>query len=137
METWPWHALFGGMMLGASATILLLFNGRVAGISGILSGILKPQQGDVSWRLLFVIGMVAAGLCAPLMGFSLPQALPVSSLGLLAVAGLLVGIGTKLANGCTSGHGICGMGRFSKRSLVATMVFMATAIATVFLRFHL
>lgn len=136
MESWPWQALLGGMMLGGSAVLLLLFNGRVAGISGIVAGILKPQPGEFSWRLLFLMGMVCAGLIAPLLGFALPQSLPVSSLSLLAVAGLLVGMGTKLANGCTSGHGICGMGRFSKRSLVATLVFMATAFATVFVRVH-
>ncbi|WP_410000077.1 YeeE/YedE family protein [Photobacterium sp. TY1-4] len=136
METWPWPALFGGMMLGASATLLLLFNGRVAGISGIVAGILNPKPGEFSWRLLFLVGMVFAGVIAPGLGFRLPPSLPVSSLGMLAVAGVLVGMGTKLANGCTSGHGICGMGRFSKRSVVATLVFMATAFTTVYVRVH-
>lgn len=132
----PWDALAGGMLLGLSAVLLLVVNGRVAGISGILAGLLKPAKGEFSWRLLFVIGMVAAGLAAPLLGFALPASLPVTSSLWLVVAGLLVGMGTKLANGCTSGHGICGMGRLSKRSIVATCVFMATAIVTVFIRLH-
>ena len=133
----PWDALLGGMLLGISASVLLLFNGRIAGISGIVSGVLKPSEGEFSWRLLFVVGMVTSGLLAPLLGFALPETLPVSSFFWVAVAGLLVGIGTKVGNGCTSGHGICGMGRLSKRSIVATCVFMAVAIATVFVRLHL
>lgn len=133
----PWAALGGGMLLGLSAALLLVANGRIAGISGIVAGLLKPQKGEFSWRLLFVLGMVAGGVLAPLLGVDFPQySSELTSLSLVA-AGLLVGLGTKLANGCTSGHGICGMGRLSKRSIVATCVFMAVAIATVFIRFHL
>ncbi|MBY5944047.1 YeeE/YedE family protein [Photobacterium rosenbergii] len=132
----PWDALTGGILLGISASGLLLLNGRIAGISGIVSGLLTPKQGEVSWRLLFVIGMLASGLLAPAVGFTLPETLPVSSFFWVGLAGLLVGIGTKVGNGCTSGHGICGMGRLSKRSIVATCIFMAVAIATVFVRLH-
>ncbi|MBC7002234.1 YeeE/YedE family protein [Photobacterium sp. BZF1] len=132
----PWDALVGGILLGISASGLLLLNGRIAGISGIVSGLLTPKQGEVSWRLLFVIGMLASGLLAPAVGFTLPETLPVSSFFWVGLAGLLVGIGTKVGNGCTSGHGICGMGRLSKRSIVATCIFMAVAIATVFVRLH-
>ena len=132
----PWDALAGGVLLGISASGLLLLNGRIAGISGIVSGLLTPKQGEVSWRLLFVIGMMASGLLAPVVGFTLPETLPVSSFFWVGLAGLLVGVGTKIGNGCTSGHGICGMGRLSKRSIVATCIFMAVAIATVFVRLH-
>ncbi|MGF1714506.1 YeeE/YedE family protein [Photobacterium chitinilyticum] len=133
----PWDALFGGGLLGLSASLLLLLNGRIAGISGIVSGLLKPENGEVLWRVLFVIGMVFSALLAPKLGFELPQSLPVSSFFWVGIAGLLVGIGTKIGNGCTSGHGICGMGRLSGRSIVATCVFMAVAVATVFVRLHL
>lgn len=132
----PWDALIGGMLLGLSASLLLVVNGRVAGISGVLAGLLKPMKGEFSWRLLFVMGMVAASLIAPVLGFELPASLPMNTSVWLVVAGLLVGLGTKLANGCTSGHGICGMGRLSKRSIIATCVFMASAIITVFIRLH-
>ncbi|OLQ77694.1 hypothetical protein BIT28_04945 [Photobacterium proteolyticum] len=132
----PWSALAGGMLLGLSATLLLIVNGRVAGISGIVAGLLKPIKGGFSWRLLFVVGMISAGFVAPMLGFVLPESLPVTSSAWLIVAGLLVGMGTKLANGCTSGHGICGMSRLSKRSIVATCIFMVTAVITVFIRFH-
>ncbi|EJG2018524.1 YeeE/YedE family protein [Vibrio parahaemolyticus] len=133
----PWESLFGGILLGISATILLLVNGKIAGISGIMNGIMSPKKGDYSWRLLFAVGMIAGGLISVLM---LGVAVPITanlSLGMVIAAGLLVGIGTRLGNGCTSGHGICGMGRLSKRSIVATCVFMAVAGLTVFVRLHL
>lgn len=133
----PWDALRGGMLLGLAAALLLIMNGRIAGISGIVSGLLKPVKGEVSWRFLFVLGMVISGALAPLIGFNVPESLPVTSVFWVALAGLLVGVGTKLGNGCTSGHGICGMGRLSKRSIVATCVFMAVAFVTVFVRLHL
>ncbi|WP_299020189.1 YeeE/YedE family protein [uncultured Photobacterium sp.] len=136
MDQIPMDALLGGMLLGVSAVLLLMVNGRVAGISGIVAGLLKPQKGEFSWRLLFVLGMILAGLSAPFLGFELPETLPVTSTLLLIIAGLLVGLGTRLGNGCTSGHGICGVGRLSKRSIVATCIFMATAAITVFVRLH-
>ncbi|MCE9846063.1 YeeE/YedE family protein [Vibrio alginolyticus] len=133
----PWESLFGGILLGISATILLLVNGKIAGISGIMNGIMSPKKGDYSWRLLFAIGMIAGGLISVLMlGVAVPSTANLS-LGMVIAAGLLVGIGTRLGNGCTSGHGICGMGRLSKRSIVATCVFMAVAGLTVFVRLHL
>ncbi|EHE7896115.1 YeeE/YedE family protein [Vibrio parahaemolyticus] len=133
----PWESLFGGILLGISATILLLVNGKIAGISGIMNGIMSPKKGDYSWRLLFAVGMIAGGLISVLMlGVAVPSTANLS-LGMVIVAGLLVGIGTRLGNGCTSGHGICGMGRLSKRSIVATCVFMAVAGLAVFVRLHL
>ncbi|MBE4241443.1 YeeE/YedE family protein [Vibrio parahaemolyticus] len=133
----PWESLFGGILLGISATILLLVNGKIAGISGIMNGIMSPKKGDYSWRLLFAVGMIAGGLISVLMlGVAVPSTAN-RSLGMVIAAGLLVGIGTRLGNGCTSGHGICGMGRLSKRSIVATCVFMAVAGLTVFVRLHL
>ncbi|HGS5087206.1 TPA: YeeE/YedE family protein [Vibrio parahaemolyticus] len=133
----PWESLFGGILLGISATILLLVNGKIAGISGIMNGIMSPKKGDYSWRLLFAVGMIAGGLISILMlGVAVPSTANLS-LGMVIATGLLVGIGTRLGNGCTSGHGICGMGRLSKRSIVATCVFMAVAGLTVFVRLHL
>lgn len=133
----PWESLFGGILLGISATILLLVNGKIAGISGIMNGIMSPKKGDYSWRLLFAVGMIAGGLISVLMlGVAVPSTANLS-LGMVIAAGLLVGIGTRLGNGCTSGHGICGMGRLSKRSIVAICVFMAVAGLTVFVRLHL
>lgn len=129
----PWSALAGGALLGLSAVILLLFRGRIAGISGILSGLFTPHKGDTSWRVLFLVGMMLGALLLLPLGISIPD-MPSGSIWLYVAAGLLVGIGTKLGNGCTSGHGICGMGRFSKRSIVATLVFMAVAIFVVLLR---
>ncbi len=125
----PWTALFGGILIGAAALLLLLVGGKIAGISGIVAGI--GGQPDKGWRIAFVAGLVLVPfvlfgsdwVTAPsLERFSAPR---------LILAGLLVGIGARLGNGCTSGHGICGMGRLSKRSLVATLVFMAAGISTV------
>lgn len=131
----PWTSLLGGMMLGLSATILLLFNGKVAGISGIVSKIYKGRSGDTSWRVLFVIGMVVGGV-ATAKWFGLGPVSMVVSTPLVLISGLLVGIGTKLGNGCTSGHGICGMGRLSVRSVMATVTFMAVAMITTFVMTH-
>jgi len=129
----PWTSLAGGALLGLSASLLMLFSGKIAGISGIIAGLLTPKKSEFSWRLAFLIGMLLSILFIAPLGFSLPE---VSNEDLLtvAIAGLLVGFGTRLSNGCTSGHGIIGMGRFSKRSIIATMVFMLAAIATVFIR---
>ncbi|ELP4888143.1 YeeE/YedE family protein [Vibrio cholerae] len=133
----PWDSLIGGMLLGISATLMLLMNGKIAGISGILTGLLTPKSRDFAWRLLFVVGMVSGGVMGVrLFAHHVPTDFGVSGI-VLATAGLLVGVGTRLANGCTSGHGICGIGRFSKRSIVATCVFMVVAAITVFVRLHL
>ncbi|ROV58450.1 MULTISPECIES: YeeE/YedE family protein [Vibrio] len=132
----PWNALIGGMLLGCSATLLLLFNGKVAGISGIVNGLFARVRGDVAWRLVFVIGMVFGGGSAiRLFSINVPDTQNISLVA-FAVAGLLVGVGTRLGNGCTSGHGICGIGRLSKRSIVATVTFMLVAGITVFIRLH-
>lgn len=133
--TWM-TALAGGVLIGLSATLLLWLNGRVAGVSGILNGVLFPKVGDVAWRAMFLAGLVAAaGLYMALVpGAPLPRG-DFTRAGLI-VAGLLVGFGTRMGNGCTSGHGVCGIGRLSMRSLVAVITFMATAIATTFLVRH-
>ena len=135
MTTWM-IALAGGVLIGLSATLLLWLNGRVAGVSGILNGVVFPHPGDISWRAAFLIGLVAAaGLyMAFVPGAPLPRT-DFSRLGLVA-AGLLVGFGTRMGNGCTSGHGVCGLGRLSLRSLVAVATFMATAIATTYIVRH-
>lgn len=127
--------LVGGILLGCSAILLLLFNGRIAGISGILGGILSAPKNDKTWRVLFIAGMIQGGALAAPFG-DMPDALG-SSPFILATAGLLVGMGTRLGNGCTSGHGICGIGRLSSRSIIATLIFMAVAGLTVFIRLHL
>ncbi|WP_107852804.1 YeeE/YedE family protein [Oceanimonas marisflavi] len=125
----PWTALAGGLLIGSAALLLFVVGGRIAGISGIVAGI--GSQPDKSWRMAFVAGLVAV----PLVLFGLDVANAASlqhySPWRLLVAGLLVGIGTRLSNGCTSGHGICGLGRLSPRSVVATLIFMAAGIATV------
>nr|WP_228006077.1 MULTISPECIES: YeeE/YedE family protein [Vibrio] len=141
----PWDAFFGGMLLGVSAIVLMLGIGRVAGISGIVSRLLptgtsnkERKDADTAntekhWRIAFVVGMVASGWLLIPTGYQLPQ-LEEMNLALVIIAGLLVGFGTKTANGCTSGHGIVGMARLSKRSIVATCVFMGVAIVTVFIK---
>ncbi|WP_062118316.1 YeeE/YedE family protein [Aureimonas sp. AU40] len=132
----PLPALSGGLLIGLSAALLLLANGRVAGISGILDGVLKPAGSEFEWRAAFLVGLVTA---APLLMFAGVARPPVSidvTLPVVALAGLLVGFGTRLGSGCTSGHGVCGVARGSRRSLVATLTFMASAMATVFLVRH-
>ncbi len=133
--SFPWASLLGGMLLGVSATLLLLFNGKIAGISGIVGRIYKGRKGDTSWRILFVLGMILGGVVSAKALNIAPTDMLVST-PLVLVAGLLVGIGTKFGNGCTSGHGICGMGRLSKRSIAATMTFMAVAMATTTIMLH-
>ena len=130
------QALSGGALIGASAILLLWLNGRVAGISGIAGGVLFPQRDDLAWRIAFLLGLIAAGGAVVAWWPAAPQPRIGASPGLLIVAGLLVGFGTRMGNGCTSGHGVCGLGRFSLRSLVAVLVFMATAMATVFVMRH-
>ena len=126
------RALAGGALIGTSASVLLAFNGRVAGISGIVGGLLVPTPGDVSWRALFVAGLLAGGLVAATLAPGAFTGSP-APLAIVALAGLLVGFGTRVGNGCTSGHGVCGITRSSPRSLAATMVFIATGALTVLL----
>ena len=135
----PYSALIGGALIGLSASILLLFKGRIAGVSGIAGGVILPEKGDIPWRFLFLVGLVFGGFLFQLLGISpsVEHIQPVTGkLGLIA-AGLLVGIGSALGTGCTSGHGICGLARRSPRSLVATLIFMLTAMITVFFVRHL
>ncbi len=124
------RALAGGALIGLSASLMLAFNGRVTGISGIVGGLVHPTPGDMAWRAVFVAGLLAGGVVAAL---AMPGALggagvPVAT---AALAGLLVGVGTRLGNGCTSGHGVCGISRLSPRSLAATLTFIGTGALTV------
>ncbi|MCR6668281.1 MAG: YeeE/YedE family protein [Methyloversatilis sp.] len=132
----PWSSLAGGVLIGLSAALLILGSGRVAGISGIVGGLLKRGGPDTTWRLAFLGGLLSAPLLWRLFA-ALPEAQPVAGGGLLVVAGLLVGIGTRYGSGCTSGHGVCGLSRLSPRSLVATLAFMGAGFATVYVVRHL
>ncbi len=131
----PLSALAGGVLIGGSAGLTALVLGRVAGISGILAGLIPPRQGDAGWRLAFLLGIFAAPLLVGLVRSPDVQILPLTA-PLAGLAGLLVGFGARLGGGCTSGHGVCGLSRLSLRSLVATAVFMASAMATVFFVRH-
>lgn len=133
----PISAFIGGLVLGGSALMLYLFRGDVAGINGMVTGILKPVKGEVSWRVLFVIGLVIGGLIYRSYGGTLSQLEPAVEGYWVVLAGLLVGLGATLGSGCTSGHGICGISRWSVRSIIATCTFMATAMLTVFVIRHL
>jgi uncharacterized membrane protein YedE/YeeE len=132
----PGMAALGGLMIGVASVLFALSTGRIAGISGIVGGVLRPRAGDVAWRLAFVVGLLAAGLAWRALDRFPPVAVDIST-GTLVAAGLLVGIGTRLGSGCTSGHGVCGLSRLSPRSLAATLAFMATGFATVFVIRHL
>lgn len=128
----PISALAGGALIGVAASLLLIAAGRIAGISGITGGLLFPTRGDRRWRVLFVIGLLGAGVIA---AFVAPESIGTSprSIAVLAAAGLLVGAGTRLGNGCTSGHGVCGISRLAPRSIAATLVFMLTGMLSVLL----
>ena len=132
----PGTSAAGGALIGLAAAIFILVNGRIAGISGILGGLLRPMAGDISWRITFVLGLVMAPVLYSLFA-ELPAIRIDSGFPALVIAGLLVGIGTRYSSGCTSGHGICGISRLSPRSLVATTSFMAAGFATVFVLRHL
>ncbi len=128
-------ALAGGLLIGLAATLFLFLNGRIAGISGILGGLLAPARGDIGWRLAFLGGLVAAPLVYGLF-HALPAAEVDAGTPALLAAGLLVGLGTRYGSGCTSGHGVCGLSRLSPRSLVATLAFMLAGFAMVFVVRH-
>jgi uncharacterized membrane protein YedE/YeeE len=132
----PWSALAGGIVIGVAAALLLLLNGRIAGISGILGGLLRPVAGETAWRFAFIGGLIFSPAMYALVE-RLPAATIEASYPVLVLAGLLVGAGTRYASGCTSGHGVCGLSRFSPRSLAATTVFMVAGFATVFVVRHL
>jgi uncharacterized protein len=131
----PWSAAIGGVVIGLAVALFVLVNGRIAGISGIVGGMLRPVRGDLAWRLAFIAGLVAAPL-AYATAAALPSATIEAGYPVLIAAGLLVGIGTRLGSGCTSGHGVCGLSRLSPRSLVATLSFMAAGFVTVFVLRH-
>lgn len=132
----PGAALAGGVLIGLAAAMFALLNGQIAGISGILGGLLRPLKGDVAWRAAFVLGLVVAPLVYGLWA-TLPETRIDAGYGALIVAGLLVGIGTRYGSGCTSGHGVCGLARLSPRSMAATGAFMVAGFATVFVIRHL
>lgn len=132
----PWVSLAGGLLIGLAAVMLLLFNGRIAGISGIVGGLFNPAHGDIAWRIAFATGLVISpllfALAAPLPDVEVEASYPV-----LLIAGLLVGVGTRYGSGCTSGHGVCGLSRRSLRSMVATIAFMFAGFVTVYIVRHL
>lgn len=132
----PWTALGGGLLIGLATAMFVLFNGRIAGISGILGGLLRPAPGERGWRIAFLLGLVVAPLVYTLAA-PLPAMRIDAGTGTLIAAGLLVGIGTRYGAGCTSGHGVCGLARGSVRSLAATLAFMGAGFATVFIVRHL
>jgi uncharacterized membrane protein YedE/YeeE len=135
----PWMSLGGGILLGIASAVFILINGRILGISGILGGLLAPKTGDIGWRVAFVLGMLAAPVTLSLLTPDDFLSAPRIEAGyvLIVIAGLLVGYGTRLGSGCTSGHGVCGLSRLSPRSLVATGIFMAAGFAIVFVIRHL
>lgn len=132
----PWSSLAGGLVIGAAAAIFVLLNGRVAGISGIIGGLVRPAGGGISWRLAFVAGLLVAPAAYALV-MRWPAPTIDADYPLLVLAGLIVGMGTSYGSGCTSGHGVCGVSRLSPRSIVATGAFMAAGFATVFVLRHL
>lgn len=131
----PWSALAGGLLIGLAAVLFVLLNGRIAGISGVLGGLLRPSRGDVAWRAAFVLGLVAAP-AVYLLFAAWPRLTVNAGWVELVLAGLLVGVGTRYGAGCTSGHGVCGLSRLSPRSLVATLAFMGAGFAMVFVVRH-
>ena len=133
----PIASTIGGMLIGLSAVLLMLSIGKIAGISGIASRLLPPVAEDYGWRIAFVLGLIAAPVAVHLATGRIVEQTVSSNLALMAVAGLLVGFGSVLGSGCTSGHGVCGISRLSGRSIVATLTFMATAIVTVFVTRHI
>ena len=131
----PYASLAGGVLIGVSAAMFVLLNGRIAGISGILGGLLRPVKGDFSWRLAFVLGLIASPLIYAVITV-VPRPHIDASWGALVLAGLMVGVGTRYGSGCTSGHGVCGLSRLSPRSLAATIAFMGAGFVTVFVIRH-
>ncbi|MFM1864110.1 MAG: hypothetical protein RLZ26_2632 [Pseudomonadota bacterium] len=134
-EFTPLASLFGGIMIGLSAVILMAFNGRIAGMTAMLGGVFAPNSPDSPWRIAFLAGAIVAPMIATLLGAEFSFASPTTG-ALLALGGVIVGVGVTYGSGCTSGHGVCGLARLSPRSLVATLTFMATTFATVTLIRH-
>ncbi|RJF91782.1 YeeE/YedE family protein [Noviherbaspirillum saxi] len=132
----PWASLGGGILIGLSTAMFVLLNGRIAGVSGVLGGLLRPAGADVAWRAAFIIGLLAAPFAFSRVA-PLPEVWIGADTATLVVAGLLVGVGTRFGSGCTSGHGVCGLSRGSYRSLVATASFMFAGVVTVYVTRHL
>jgi uncharacterized membrane protein YedE/YeeE len=132
----PWTAITGGALIGVASALFVLFNGRIAGITGIMGGLIRPKAGDIGWRVTFVLGLIMAPIVWRLFS-------PIPTIGieanntLLAIAGLIVGISTRYGSGCTSGHGVCGISRLSPRSIIATLTFMGTGFLTVYVVRHI
>jgi uncharacterized membrane protein YedE/YeeE len=133
----PVSAAIGGALIGLAAVLLMLLTGRIAGISGIVGSLLRPTAAELPWRVAFVVGLIAAPLLFRAAGGATPAIAVTPSLGLAVLGGLLVGYGTQLGSGCTSGHGVCGLARLSPRSLAATITFLLVALVTVFVTRHL
>jgi uncharacterized membrane protein YedE/YeeE len=133
----PGSATIGGVLIGLSAAVLWLGLGRIAGISGVVGGLLTPRAGDIAWRATFLAGLVLAPVLYGIAGGDLPELVIQNSSAVVVAGGFLVGFGTRLGGGCTSGHGVCGVARLSPRSLAATILFMASGFATVFVARHL
>jgi hypothetical protein len=127
----PVSGLFGGALIGLAAAAMMLLTGRIAGVSGIFGGLLTMRPSDRAWRIAFVAGLIAAPLIAVLAGASLPRPPMTTNIALIAAGGLLVGFGSRMGSGCTSGHGVCGFARLSARSIAATVIFMVVAVITV------
>jgi uncharacterized protein len=132
LDATPANALIGGMLIGAAASMLILLNGKIAGISGILGGLLPPKKNDTAWRLLFLLGLIISPVIYSLF-YPLPAVMVNANSMQIITAGLLVGLGTRYGSGCTSGHGVCGIARLSPRSIEATITFILTGAATVYL----
>lgn len=131
----PLSALIGGLLIGLAASLFILLNGRVAGISGIVGGLLNPQRGDIAWRAVFIAGLMTSPWLYAFFGRPVEIRVD-ASMPMLIAAGLLVGVGTRYASGCTSGHGVCGVARGSARSIVATLIFMAAGFVSVYVVRH-
>lgn len=131
----PWASLAGGLLIGLSAVILMAFNGRIAGMTGILAGVLPPAVTDAGWRIAFLAGAIGMPALLVAGGMDIPFDVPVSTTAMI-VGGFIVGVGVTYGAGCTSGHGVCGMARLSRRSIAATMIFMVATFATVFVVRH-
>ena len=132
----PYSAFFGGSLIGLSAALLMYFNGRIAGISGMVAGVFDLKNSENRWRLFFLVGLIATAVIVNFFALHGEASYSRSTL-LLIISGILVGFGTRMGNGCTSGHAVCGMARLSTRSIVATLIFMGVAILTVFITRHL
>src|SRR3712207_561419 len=132
----PVSGLVGGLLIGLAAALLLLLNGRISGISGIVGGLVTPKGSDTGWRVVFVAGLLLGAFIYMVATDAALAVTMQASLPVLVVAGLMVGFGTRLGSGCTSGHGVCGVARLSKRSIVATSMYVGVAMLTVFLTHH-